>query len=567
MNWPADLPPLSALERLPEEERLQLAAALEARIAPTAQAVDDLYSVAPYLTFTPHPGQFHAVTQMQLAVDKNKLKFGVFCGNGWGKTQKLVNLIWAIMCEPQSRSPYFRQPFIENWQWPKHLRLVCMSEDLKDYSGEIWKSINQWWPRSEYETQKQEHSYVSLYKHKRTGFILDIRTFDQEAKQHESSTLGAVFFNEPPPPYIWSVYPSRFRKGGLMVAFATLLFESEFFKDDVIDSPDAAYIFGDVHQNCRQCSTETVLLDGQPTVLHGYLDHEQIETTLRNSPYHLREAKRTGRPAHLAGAAFPIRPEAHFIPRSKLPPLASLTTYSVTDPHQRRPWARIIGGVDKHGIHYLLDEWPKIDTAPWNLPYHKITSDDRGLREYAKLIRTQDEAWNVRDRIIDAKFAAQSDRGDQFSQSLRRTLEWEHNLFFVDGNTHVRGQDGGIRALLDIISYDDTKPVDFTNQPRLFVCDDLWNTCYQLSNVTWDENADPSKYGTKEVLAEKLLDFPRLVMYFIMHGARYLAPVAKRESRSETDLAQERAAQRRMQLQETVDAGEAAAEEVSYADA
>lgn len=506
--------------RIKENQRL---------IAQIDKGREEYLSLAPYLGFIPHPGQYRALQMIQKGVDSGKMKFGVFPGKGWGKTQLLMNLYWNIMCEPEARTRFFRLPFIVNWKWPKHLRMVTMAEDLKDHSGEVWKAIDQWWPKGEYETQKQDHPYISLYRHKKTGFIMDVRTFDQEPKQHESSTLGFMASNEPPPSYIWSTYASRFRKGGIMCCFATLVFESEFFKDDVIDNPNASYCFGDVHENCRQCSREEVLFDGTRYVMEGVLDHDQIEATLRELPKHIREAARMGRPVHLSGAAFAVDSKVHFVPREKLPRKEDCAASILAlDPHQRRPWALVVVLKDAHGNYYVADEWPRIGTLPWKSPYHKITDAGVGHEFYAKAIREIKAKWGVRDvnAVIDAKFAGQMVTSDQHAQKLREILAYQYKLWFQAGHTAVRGDNGGIDAMKNLLAFDMDKPVDFTNRPRLYFCEDCWNVCHQMQNVTWDEMADPDRYGQKEVLDERYLDFPRLVMYAIMHRASHTKPVA-----------------------------------------
>jgi len=110
---------------------------------------------------------------------------------------------------------------------------------------------------------------------------------------------------------------------------------------------------------------------------------------------------------------------------------------------------------------------------------------------------------------------------NEHARKLREILMYQHKLFFQSGATNVAGEGGGIDVLEGFLAYDQNQPVEFGNMPRLFVCDDLWNTCHQLQNVIWDEFADPDRYGQNRKLDDKYLDFVRLIMYGLMHRASH----------------------------------------------
>lgn len=463
---------------------------------------------------------------IQKGLDEKKMKIGIFDGNSAGKTYFGANLVHAVMCPAENRNPWFNYPFLTNWKWDKHLRLVCKATDLKE-GGMVHTLIKDIWPAGDYETSKGGYDFISLYTHKATKFFMSVRTFDQPVEQHDDGgTISMLWVNEPPRTSVWKAYPPRFRKGGFMLVTATLVRESAFFKEDVMDNPSAVYSMGDMHENCEQHSRLEVThpLTGKPVMLKGALDHDNLESIIRESPENEQEARRTGRPVHLSGAAFRITESVHFVPRSELPlPQDISCSILALDPHQRRPWAFGVYQKTHHGKYFKVDEWPRIDTNPWRKPYHKITDAGVGHEFYVKAIRDAKILWNIRDIncVIDSKFASQSVTTDQQAQKLREILAQKYRLYFQNGVTAVRGDNGGIDALKSLLAYNSQEPLSYENQPSFYICDDLWNSKYQIQNVTWDEAADPDKYGMKESLEEKYLDFPRIDMYAVMHRASH----------------------------------------------
>lgn len=538
------------LEGYTLEELTALAEPREKQLKDARWAISEYLKLYPYLGFKPHPGQYRALQMIQKGVDEGKMKFGMFCGEGWGKTLSLVNMAYNVMCPPQHRNFYFRLPFIENWNWPKRIRLVCMADDLKEFSGAVAEAIDEWWPKSEYTKHKQEHAYVNLYRHRLTGFTLDVKTHDQALIQHKSNTLGLILFNEPPPSSLWQSYPGRLRRGGIMICAATLVFESKFFKEDVIDNPNAVYTYGDVEENCSTHSRMTVEINGKPEILKGHLTHGHIEATIREAPKHEQEARKTGRPVHLAGAAFNIVPAVHFIQREHLPNISQVKcSILALDPHQRRPWAFKVTWETFDGIYYVVDEWPRVATEPWRQMYHRIDRAGVGFEFYAKAIKKKQAEWNVAtcNMVIDSKFAGQMMTTDMEAHKLREVLMHKYGLIFQGGHTSVRGEGGGIGELERLLAFDQEQEVNYLNRPRFFVCDDLTNSKYQLENITWDEKADPDQYGMKEVLDEKLLDFVRLDMYTVMHHSlKAVSDPTPASDRTEEDLSQEKKAQDRL---------------------
>lgn len=485
---------------------------------------DVIFRVSPHLRYEPNPAQYRWLEMLCKGIDQGVTKFGILPCNSDGKTYWLVQLLHAIMGDPKQRNPWFQVDWIQNWRWPKTLRLICSAKDVVDGSGTIWRLMRKCWPIDEYERRKQDHPYDAMFTNKVTGFMLDIRTFDQKVDEHDDgSTIGLLAANEPPPTSIWNCYPARLREGGVMLACATLVRQSEFFKEDIIDNPDARYMHGDAETgNCKQHARLDVVHPetGKPVTLRGYLEHDNLANIWKKSPAHEQEARRTGRPVHLSGAAFAFVPEVHVVSGDKLPRLEDCRAAVFgLDPHRRKPWCMMVVVQDKEGDFWQVDEWPRIDTPPWNCYFHRIEKSEMGLRLYAQQIRLMLSHWRVTgyNSVIDSKYAGNYLTSDHDARKLRERLLSDYHLSFQSGATDVAGTGGGIDILQDILSYDATQEIGFGNAPRFHVADYCRNSIYQYQNETWDEHADPDRYGMKKSLSEKYIDFPRLAMYCVMH--------------------------------------------------
>ena len=429
--------------------------------------------------------------------------------NSWWLVVLTGNIVWG----PQN--PWFDYRLFREWPFSKHIRWVVDAPELKE-TGELWRAINRWWPRHKFKESKDGYDYYSTFRFfddagNDNGFTLSIRTNDQPLRLHESDDVGCVLFNEPPVRPVYHAYPARFRHGGFRLICGTLVMESPWISEEVIDNPEAVWEMADAEENCE----EHARLDTQNGLCVGHLTHESIQRRIAEYPEEEREARATGKPVHLQGSVFQVEPLVHFVQRAAIP--KDLTTYLVVDPHPNRPWAIVVGGVDALDTWYVVDEWPKPHDFDGK-PYHRIIADRRGVEDYAKIIKGLDDKWGVAQNIIDGKFANSPFRTLSMSTTLRDQLLMM-GLWFFDGNPNVEGDGGGIRKLQQLLRYDTKRQVDFTNRPRFFIASDLENCKTGLRNLTRKKRPDGDGY--REALEDKFLDFPRCMMYLVMHRAAY----------------------------------------------
>lgn len=517
----------------PEEMATMTLEELEAKAAELEALMAKAESVNPLVSYVPNPPQYQIIKRLAESVtyaDKKTadgypvvtpsiINAGSFWANGVGKSWGLVIFTGNVVFGPQCK--WFDYRLFKEWPFSKHLRWVVDSTELKE-TGELWRAVQRWWPKHLFDYAKDGYDYFATFKFKDeegnpNGFTLSIRTHDQPVKLHESDDVGFVGFNEPPQKIVWDAYPARFRHGGIRWICGTLVSESAWITDMLIENSNAICEFADAEANCA----EHARLQTPFGECRGHLTHDSIQQRIAEYDEFEREARATGKPIHLRGRVFAINPSVHFIPRSKIP--RELTYYLALDPHLRRPWAMVVGGIDDVGRWFIVDEWPGVGDAGGRR-YDRIVRWEWGLKQYVDLIQSRQSKWNIEASIIDGRFSRTPGVRDYTSGNLRLDLE-ANGLYFYDGDTRVEGEGGGMVRLNQLLRYDNRRPVDTLNQPMLYVADDLVNVKYQLMNVCWDEYAAPDKFGRKEKLRDDLLDFPRCLMYLIMHQGGY-SPVA-----------------------------------------
>ena len=472
----------------------------------------------PSAVFIPNRVQKAALKMLDEGIRAGCMNFGILPGNGCGKSTLLAVLLRQITIG--SNNKYFDLPFIQHWPFRKELRLVCDAADMKD-DGALYNALYEWWPRGSFQSEKQGYDIESLFRLP-NGFTLSVRTFDQPKLKHESSSLGAVFFNEPPTSDArWKQYGARLRGTGFRSLWGTIWDDDQVWvQDSIIENPECRYMMGELHDCCKDCFPD------------GHMAHSEIEAVIRQYEQdygpEIAQARRSGVFQGISSRVFSVDPEIHFYDDEDP---EGLQCYASLDPHPHKPWAYLVGGLDANNDWWLVDEWP-------HEMYHKITGDARGLAEYARIIRDYDARWNIRDRVIDRRGSAQNIRKDYGSTTVRQDLETEHHLRFKDGNPHVQDagdEIGGVTFVKNLLRHEPDKGI----HSKIHISARCKNLRHQLARLS--RKKDPDGNVTSKI-DDEFLDFPRALMYLVMAGFRYKhgmtesALAANRMSAHEKDL-------------------------------
>ncbi len=245
-----------------------------------------------------------------------------------------------------------------------------------------------------------------------------------------------------------------------------------------------------------------------------------------------------------ASARFPKFSErVHVLGRDSIP--QGGTNYCLCDPSNGRNfvflWARVIGE-----DVYFYREWPgnyPIEgvglPGPWAELDGKKLDGRKGpaqspfgfnlMRYKEELVRL--EGWDVEgqgkdvkdwvpgprsremvvERYIDARAGAmavtKADETSTLIDEMNRDLNMDWIPVNLVGNNSVLGDSSAVHLINDALYYDDDRPVDLTNRPRMYVCEDCVNLIFALKIWT---GMDGNKGACK--------DFVDLVRYFFAQG-------------------------------------------------
>lgn len=409
------------------------------------------------------------------------LLYVLSAANAIGKTTALINLAGNLIFGV--RNKYFNQPLFKDWPFPKRIRLVSDSSQVKD-AGPIATEIDKWWPKGKYQCVRDGQHYNSIYK--ANGWIMEVMTYNQLPKEFEGANVGCLMLNEPPPENLWHPNISRLRPGIGIVAM-TPLTEAGWFFDKVAPRHEDFTIYADVEKACKQHG------------VRGHLDHDTIQRQIAEYDSDEREARVGGKAMYLKGLIYKdFNPQVHVLKETVMPP-SGATVYHVVDPHEDKPFAMIWAFVDGRGDIYVYDEWP-------NQEFEKWRSCNLGIKEYKDIMGDKEQGVTVYKRIIDRHFAEIRHMVGMTRKTLRDQFR-EVGIEFAPSYQALEEVKAGILKVRDYLHYQPDRPLDFNNKPKLFINPHCRNTIKHLSR--WSR--DPK---TEEV-QDAFKDFCDVVRYLI----------------------------------------------------
>mgnify|MGYP001596473600 CR=1 FL=1 len=416
-------------------------------------------------------------------------------GNGIGKTGGVMNIVANIVYGPQN--DWFRYPLYEKWPYPKRIRVVTESKNVEEI-GAIDQEIKTWWPKGRYRGFKDGKNYLCRYEMD-GDWIMDKMTYEQEEKEFESSTLGAVVFDEPPPRSIFYACKMRLRMGGIMIIPMTPLGGAGWLFDEIIDNPseDTFILFGDTEDACK--------VHG----VRGHLEHEHIERIFKDMDPSEIAARKEGRPLQSLNSIFgqSLVREVHIIPDETEPPHGSQFGITV-DPADGKPYAFALWWCDPRG-HIVIDrEYPEDD---W-LKLLKTKPQLPTMQDYSRIFREYTKDKPMEWWLMDRHF------GNNRNVLTGKTLidDWS-NLFQIDFSQSYNVENEmsvGILKVNEYLKFNKAQPINAMNMPRLYVKERCKNTWRSLEK--WARKVDPLRFVAAPDRDSPWKDFCDVVRYTVM---------------------------------------------------
>lgn len=203
-----------------------------------------------------------------------------------------------------------------------------------------------------------------------------------------------------------------------------------------------------------------------------------------------------GVPTKAIANRFPKFGKAHVIRGDQVPTVG--TRYHFVDPCSGRNWLMGWVLVDARGHHFVYREWPCAKRyiegvgypGAWAEPDGRKLDGKRGpaqqpfgfgLQRYKSEILALEKDEEIFERRMDSRFGAAPTLAKENPTTLIEQME-ELDLSFLPtaGDTI----DEGVELINTLLDYDPAKPVDATNEPKLYVSEECENFIYSLHEWT-----------------------------------------------------------------------------------
>ncbi len=401
--------------------------------------------------------------------------------NGVGKTATSANIVAHIIWGKDSENKYFDFPLFKEWPYPMRGRIVS---DPTNIEKNLIPTLKEWFPAKRYKTSKAGKHFDSYWKSD-NGWEFDIMSYEQDAKEFESATLGWAWFDEPPTEAIFKATVARMRKGGIIFISETPLYAAWLY-DHIIANPDTelaakgqrVYIEADVEDACKQHG------------IRGHLEHEHIERMIAEYTEDEKQARVHGKFQHLIGLRFKQFSRLIHVVRPFNITYNDYTVYEALDPHDRTPDTVNWIAVDRKRHKFVIDElWLKCQG---------------GTEELAQKIKAKATQYRIERRMIDPSALNEDQNADFPGKTLGKRLE-ENGLFYQEATKMRAMSDKRIEDALAFQKINLGDHEEFIKAPELYIFDTCVRTIYEFEHLRWDEWVG-SRVSEKKDPKEKAID-------------------------------------------------------------
>lgn len=397
--------------------------------------------------------------------------------NGVGKTCVSANIVAHILWGKDSENPYFDMPLFKDFPFPKKGRIVSDPENLK---VNLIPTLKEWFPEGRYKAKKAGKQYDSNWTTD-TGHEFDIMSYEQDAKEFESATLGWAWFDEPPTEAIFKATVSRMRKGGIIFISETPLYAAWLY-DHIIANPDTelaakgqrVFIEAGVEAACIQHG------------IRGHLEHDDIERMVSEYSEDEKQARVYGKFQHLIGLRFKQFSRLIHVVKPFNIDFKNYSVYEALDPHPRNPDACMWLAVDRKGRKFIVDElWLKCQG---------------GTEELAERIKKKADQYRIERRIIDPSALIE----DQHTQKSLQAKLSGLGLSYLEASKTRTMSDRRIEDALTYQKLDLGGSEEFIKTPEIYIFDTCQRTIFEFEHLRWDEWT--GKSGENKDKKEKTVD-------------------------------------------------------------
>tara|TARA_R110000868_G_scaffold98131_1_gene270044 strand:- start:167 stop:1534 length:1368 start_codon:yes stop_codon:yes gene_type:complete len=230
-----------------------------------------------------------------------------------------------------------------------------------------------------------------------------------------------------------------------------------------------------------------------------FIDTTDFVKTMRGRPKDEVLSRAYGIPTKSITTVFPgFNKEVNVISHDKLPwiknPEYQTTRFMAVDPAGSKNWFMLWVAIDAMGTWWVYREWPDYDD--WALPGNSAEGkpgpaqkgSKRGIKDYVELMKDCEKDELIYERIIDPRLGAAERQSQDGATTIISDLDDAEMTFIPAPGVEI---ENGLQLINNLLSYDDTKPIDSLNAPKLYISERCQNLIYSMQEYT-------AKGGTTE---------------------------------------------------------------------
>jgi len=233
-----------------------------------------------------------------------------------------------------------------------------------------------------------------------------------------------------------------------------------------------------------------------------FIDTSDFVAKIKDRPKEEILARAFGIPTKSIAGVFPgFNKEVNVIPHEKLPWLNlkkdkngkeipyKVTRYMAIDPAGSKAWFLAWVAIDAAGTWWVYREHP--DHDDWALPGNTAEGkpgpaqkgEKRGIKGYVELITSLEKEDNaeIKERVFDPRMGAAERQSEEGATTIISDLDDAGMTVIPAPGVDI---ENGLQIINGLFAYDEDKPIDSMNGPRIYISDRCQNIIYALSEYT-----------------------------------------------------------------------------------
>ena len=223
-----------------------------------------------------------------------------------------------------------------------------------------------------------------------------------------------------------------------------------------------------------------------------FIDTQDFFTKIKGRPKDEILARAYGIPTKSVTSVFPgFNKEVNVIPHDQMPwiknPEYKVTRYMACDPAGSKNFFMLWVAIDPAGTWWVYREWPDYDD--WALPGNTVEGkpgpaqrgSKRGIKDYIELIKQCEGTETVFERLIDPRLGASEKQGLEGATTLISDFDDANMTFIPAPGVEI---ETGLQLINNLLAFDDSKPIDSLNAPKLYISDRCTNLIFAMSEYT-----------------------------------------------------------------------------------